>query len=115
MCIRDRRIIEHLDLRLVDSDGVALWARFTEGVSGTFSLLDTNGDVLGYATAGSSDPLESDSAILDLADSNFAGSGPTGFSMQVNFTVRFKASAAGRRYNIEFMPPMIMAGYKGQM
>lgn len=107
------RIIEHLDLRLVDSDGVALWARFTEGVSGTFSLLDTNGDVLGYATAGSSDPLESDSAILDLADSNFAGSGPTGFSMQVNFSIRFKPSAAGRRYNIELYATDDNGGVQG--
>ncbi len=107
------RIIEHLDLRLVDSDGVALWARFTEGVSGTFSLLDSNGDVLGYATAGTSEPLESASATLDIADSNFAGSGPTGFSMQVNFTVRFKASAAGRRYNIELYATDDNGGVQG--
>ncbi|XSG75112.1 DUF11 domain-containing protein [Herpetosiphon llansteffanensis] len=107
------RIIEHLDLRLVDGDGVALWARFTEGVSGTFSLLDSNGDVLGYATAGTTEPLESDSVILDLADSTFAGSGPTGFSMQVDFTVRFKASAAGRRYNIELYATDDNGGVQG--
>lgn len=95
------RVIEHLDLRLVDADGVGLWARFTEGVTGTWSLLDRDGEVVGYALAGSADPLESDTAILDVADSTFAGSGPTGFSMNVHFTVRFKPAAAGRRYNIE--------------
>jgi uncharacterized repeat protein (TIGR01451 family) len=95
------RVIEHLDLRLVDADGLGLWARFTEGVSGTWSLLDSDGEVIGYAIAGTADPLESDTAILDVADSSFAGSGPTGFSMNVNFAVRFKQSAAGRRYTIE--------------
>ncbi len=36
-----------------------------------------------------------------MADSTFAGSGPTGFSMNVDFAVRFKQPAAGRRYSIE--------------
>ncbi len=94
------RVIDSLDLRLVNADGIGLWARFTEGVSGTFSLLNSDGDIIGTATAESSSMLRSDTAELDVAASGFAGSGPTGFSMNVSFNVTFTAAARGR-YNIE--------------
>lgn len=94
------RIIDSLDLRLVNADGIGLWARFTEGVSGTFSLLNSEGDIIGTAIAESTTILSSDTAELDVEASSFAGSGPTGFSMNVTFNVTFNEAARGR-YNIE--------------
>jgi len=94
------RIIDSLDLRLVNADGIGLWARFTEGVSGTFSLLNSEGDIIGTAIADTPNILSSDTAELDVEASSFAGSGPTGFSMNVTFNVTFNEAARGR-YNIE--------------
>ncbi|GAA5526343.1 hypothetical protein [Herpetosiphon gulosus] len=94
------RIIDSLDLRLVNADGIGLWARFTEGVSGTFSLLNSEGDIIGTALAETPSILSSDTVELDVEASSFAGSGPTGFSMNVTFNVTFNEAARGR-YNIE--------------
>ena len=95
------RVIDHLDLRLADADGAGIWLRFTEGLSGTFSLLDAAGVPIGVAEAGSDQVLDNEFAELDVAASSFAGSGPTGFSMQASFVLRFKEAARGDRYNIE--------------
>ncbi len=99
------RSLQHLDLRLVESEGdaendasnppIALWARFNVGNPSTFALLDANGNVVGQGEPGSSGVLETSTATLDLAESSFLGTGPTGPSVTVNFVVRFKAAAAG--------------------
>jgi uncharacterized repeat protein (TIGR01451 family) len=95
------RIMDTLEMRLVDDEGVALWAQFTEGITGTFVLLDNEGVPIGVGEPGTPNVLGSDTVDLLLADSSFEGSGPTGFSVEVTFTVRFKQPAAGRRYRIE--------------
>jgi len=102
------RSLQHVDLRLVansangDSDAtplpIALWARFTVGnASGstpsTFELLDQNENVVGVGEPGSPGVIETNTAKLYLADSDFQGSGPTGPSVTVNFAVSFKAAA----------------------
>jgi YVTN family beta-propeller protein len=99
------RSLQYLDLRLVESAGdalkdasnppVALWARFNVGNPSTIALLDANGNVVGEGEPGSAGVLETNTATLDLADSSFQGTGPTGPSVTVNFVVRFKTPAAG--------------------
>lgn len=120
------RTLQNLDLRLVEarhrdeadadpsatgdtaSDGsdppIALWARFNVGNPSTFSLLDDNGNVVGTAEVGTTGTIETDKVALDLSQSSFQGTGPTGPSVTVNFAVRFKVDAAGhyaRRYRTD--------------
>lgn len=88
------RDLKYLDLRLVSRDGIALWARFV-GNTGSFELLDTNGNIIAEGLPGTAGVLQSPIATLDLSKSSLEGSGPTGPSLTVNLAVTFKSAAAG--------------------
>jgi hypothetical protein len=89
------RELQNLDLKLVHDSDVGLWARFYVGDPSTFALLDADGNVVGVGLPSSSGTLESPTATLDLAQSSFEGSGPTGPSVTIDFVVSFKPAAAG--------------------
>lgn len=97
------RDLNTLDLRLHDLDDIPLWIRFTEGTTGTFSLLDAIGNVVSSGEAGSNLVLESDTAAFDLAKSGFQGTGPDGPSVTITFTVLFKAPLRDRTFNLELL------------
>jgi hypothetical protein len=97
------RDLTSLDLRLRDEQGIVLWARFTEGVTGTFSLLDEDGKVVQSGVPGERRVLETPGARLDLAASSFIGSGPAGPDVTVHFAVAFEPIAAGRTYAVELL------------
>ncbi|MBA3531455.1 MAG: hypothetical protein H0T73_05985, partial [Ardenticatenales bacterium] len=101
------RALETLELRLRDAQGVALWVRFTEGVTSTgsmtstlgyFSLLDEMGQVVASGLPGQPLVLETESAALHLAESTVSGTGAEGPAVTVGFTVSFKPPANNRRY-----------------
>jgi hypothetical protein len=82
-----------------------------------FSLLDSNGNLVGTAVPGSTGLLETRTATLDLTQSSFQGTGPTGPSVTVNFAVRFRAPATGQNsahvYHTEVLATDILGQVQG--
>jgi hypothetical protein len=97
------RDLNTLDLRLRDGDDIPVWVRFTEGVTSTFSLLDSTGNLLGTGLPGEPIVLENTTARFDLEHSSFQGTGPTGPSVTVKFAVSVKPVASARTYSIELL------------
>jgi len=103
------RDLNELELRFRDSNGVVLWARFTESRDAQdqdnsfFSLLDVNGAVIGTGEPLSDTLLETNLGALHLAQSQFAAAGPDAPSVTVTFTISFKGPAADRNYAIELL------------
>lgn len=91
------RDLQYVDLKLVDHEGqVGLWARFIQGnPTSVFALLDSHGNVVSEGAPGTPGVLDSPTATLDLSQSSFQGTGPTGPAVTVNFVVSFKPEAAG--------------------
>jgi hypothetical protein len=94
--------LRSLDLQLTDpAGGIALWARFGVGAGSnpsTFSLLDAQGNPVGTGLPGSAGTLDTSTAAMDLTQSNFQGSGPTGPSVTVTVELSFKPPAGGQVY-----------------
>lgn len=94
------RDLDTVDLRLVDDEGVAFWARFDEA-DDTLALCDGNG-VCGAGLAPGSDAvIDGATASLHLAASAVVGSGPTGPSVDLNIAFSLDASLAGRMLRVE--------------
>ena len=121
----DLRVVEKVERREEEGEGeseaneplIALWARFNVGNPSTFALLDAKGNLVGTGLPGSTGVLETNTATLDLAESSFQGSGPTGPSVTVNFVVSFKAPAAGedsaRVYTAELLATDVLGQVQG--
>ncbi|MCE7986692.1 MAG: CSLREA domain-containing protein [Caldilinea sp. CFX5] len=105
------RDLATVDLQLTapDAEGETrqpLWLRFTEGVTTSagltltngLMLFDSDGNLAGLGEPGSNGVIESDLALVDLAQSRVAGSGEAGQSVALTVAVRFKAAAAGQVY-----------------
>jgi hypothetical protein len=98
------RVLDNLQLRISDEQGVALWVYFQQvaGSPGTFSLVHPQTGTLGPAFApGSPNRLETDAAVLHLASSFVDG--PPGSQVGLTLDVSFKPRAAGRTYQVEVL------------
>jgi hypothetical protein len=95
------RLLDKVDLRLVDDEGSSMWLRFDE-TSGTFSIYNPNSGRFGEpARPGSPNRFESNSATMYLEDSVVQGSGPTGPNVTLTYNLSFKPQAAGRTFRVE--------------
>jgi hypothetical protein len=95
------RLLQTIDFRISDDDGAILWLRFDEP-SNTFSVLNSASGNFGQGVApGSPQRFETNAATLYLEDSAVQGSGPTGPSVKLTYSVSFKPKAAGRTYRVE--------------
>lgn len=98
-----------LQWRGVDAAGqttLPLWLRLTEGVmhsdgvtvtntvTNGLTLFDSQGAVAGVGAAGESRVLASDTALIDLAQSRIAGTGPEGQSVTLTLALRLKETVA---------------------
>jgi photosystem II stability/assembly factor-like uncharacterized protein len=92
------RDLQYVELKMVDQYGVVgLWARFIPGnPTSVFALLDANGNIVSEGAPGTEGVLDSPIATLDLSQSSFQGTGPTGPGVTVNFVVSFKDSQVGQ-------------------
>jgi CSLREA domain-containing protein len=101
------RVLDSLQFRIFDDQGIILWVRFQEvaGSLGTLSLVDTKTGAVGPAFApGMANRLETAAAVLYLSES--AVDGPPGSRVSLTVDVSFKPLAAGqdgRTYQIEVM------------
>jgi photosystem II stability/assembly factor-like uncharacterized protein len=94
------RDLDHVDLKLTDDSGnTGLFARLSIGATAsdptTFAVLDGNGVVTGQGLPSSTGTIGTPKFNLDLANSSFLGTGPTGPTVTCNFTVSFRPAAAG--------------------
>lgn len=88
-----------------------LLLRFTEGVTTSAEITLTNGLLLfnsdgslaGLGEPSSAGVIESDLALLDLAQSRITGSGEAGQSVTLTVALRFKPEAAGHVYTASLM------------
>jgi trimeric autotransporter adhesin len=100
------RDLNTIDLQLRYEDQTPLWVRFTEGVTDTAGIAITNGltlhnsdgSIAGMGAPGDDTLLESDTAVLDLAQSRVQSSGPDGKDVTLTLAVRLKGAAAGKVY-----------------
>jgi len=106
------RDLKSLDFRIADKEKTALWVRWDEATN-TLSGADKNengknanqhvrfteGEAPGAAKV-----VQTDYALLHLADSSVVGSGPTGKSVTLNLSVSFTPKAGGGSYTLELAP-----------
>jgi hypothetical protein len=100
------RDLNHIDLQLRHEEQMPLWVRFTEGFTETAGISTTNGLALynsdgtlaGVGMPGENELLESDSAVLDLAQSRVEGSSPDGQEVMLTLAVQLKQAAANQVY-----------------
>jgi Tol biopolymer transport system component len=102
------RAMDEMDLRLEGDEQTALWVRYQQSEdqdgkdTSTLTLLNADGRPVGSGRFGESKVLENEMVSLDLYQSSFTGSGPTGRKVTVRFAVLFKEAAASEEpYNIE--------------
>jgi hypothetical protein len=95
------RLLNTIDLLIADDDGAVLAIRWKEPEN-TFTLFDPeNGKFTHSGVAGSRKHFETPEAVFYLDDSGSVGSGPSGQSVTINYSLSFKPKAAGRTYNVE--------------
>ena len=95
------RLLNTIDLLIVDDEGAALAIRWKEPEN-TFTLFDpAKGKFTHSGAARSHKHLETPEAVLYLDESDSVGSGPTGRSVTINYSLSFKPKAAGRTYSVE--------------
>jgi hypothetical protein len=95
------RLLDTIDFRIIDDQGSAMWVRFDEP-SNTFSLFNPiSGRYENPVTPGSPQLFESNAATMYLEDSRVQGSGPTGPSVLLTYSLSFKPQAAGRVFRVE--------------
>ncbi|HEY6169127.1 MAG TPA: Ig-like domain-containing protein [Verrucomicrobiae bacterium] len=95
------RQIDSIDLKISDDAGTAMFVRWHE-TENAFSLLNPhNGKFVRTAAAGSPSRFETELATVYLEKCDSLGSGPTGQSVIVSYSISFKPLAAGRSFNIE--------------
>jgi hypothetical protein len=101
------RVLDTLQLRIFDEQGIILWVRFQEvaGSPGTFSLVNPKNGAVGPAfEPGMPNRLETEAAVLYLSGS--AVDGPPGSRVGLTLDVSFKPQAAGqdgRTYQIDVL------------
>jgi hypothetical protein len=94
------RSLDTVDLRLVDGDETVLWVRFDEAAN-TLALCTTNDECLPGETPGGSGELRAEAATLFLDESQVMGSGPTGPSVDLVYTIGVEPSLSGRELLVE--------------
>jgi hypothetical protein len=95
------RVLDSLDLLIINDEGEALAVRWQEP-DDTFSLFNPAADrFVRTAPARSSARFETAAATLFLDQSSSQGSGPTGHSVTVNYSLVFKPKAADRVFRVE--------------
>ncbi len=95
------RLLDTVDIRIIDDEDSALNVRFTEA-DNTFSLFDpANGKFFHPDAPGSRTHFETDAVVMYLEKSEVIGSGPTGPSVLLNLNLSFKPKAAGRVFHVE--------------
>jgi hypothetical protein len=105
------RDLNTVDVQLRHDEDMPLWVRFTEGLTETSGISLTNGLALyngdgtlaGVGRPGQALVLESDTATLDLAHSQVAGSGPDGKTVTLTLAVRLKQLTAGNVYTVTLL------------
>ena len=94
------RDLSTIDLRFSDGEDAVLWLRFDEA-SGTVALVDPiSGQASAGAEPGSADQLRTAVAVLDLAGTTLAGSGPTGRSVTLTLALSFLRPSASGAYEV---------------
>lgn len=95
------RLLEKIDFRILDDQGSVMWVQFHEPTN-TFRLFNpASGNYGNPVTPGSPQRFESNAATMHLADSRAQGSGPTGPSVVLTYSLSFKPQAAGRQFRAE--------------
>ncbi len=95
------RLIDTIDLRLIDDEGTAMWVRFDEAAN-TFSMFNPKSGRFGDAyPPGSPYTFQTSAATLYLATTSVVGTGPTGPSATLTYDLRFKPRAAARNFRVE--------------
>jgi hypothetical protein len=95
------RLLDAIDLLIADDQGVALAVRWQEPED-TFSLFHPAANrFVRTVAAGSRARFETEAATLDLEQCGSHGSGPTGPSVTINYSLTFKHRAAGRIFSVE--------------
>jgi hypothetical protein len=93
--------LKNVDLRIRHGNLIILWARFNEA-DNTFSVFHPLAGTFGRGVSpGSAELLETAQATLHMADTSVLGSGPTGPSVTLTFSLSFKLLAVGRDYVVE--------------
>jgi hypothetical protein len=95
------RLLETIDLRLVDEEGVAMWVQFHEPTNTFREINPKNGKPGGPVAPGSSATFQSNTAVMYLQQSSVVGTGPTGPSVTINYNFSFKPKARGRRFRVD--------------
>lgn len=93
--------LKNVDLRIRHGNLIIMWARFNEA-DNTFAVFHPLTGTFGRgATPGTDVRLETAEATLHMADTSAVGTGPTGPSVTLTFSLSFKLLAAGRDYVAE--------------
>lgn len=97
------RVLDTLHLRLVNDEGVAIWARFRE--SGEDLMLGLLGDDGTFVEGRAGEPrmLTSSAGSLDLSKSAVQGSGPDGPSVSVTFALVPSEATRGQVFRVELL------------
>lgn len=94
------RGLDTIDLRLMDDADIALWVRFAEA-AGTFALCNADDDCLPGIPSGGDEVLRAAAASLRLDGSEARGSGPTGPSVELRYSIGIEPALSGRELRVE--------------
>jgi hypothetical protein len=95
------QLLKTIDLVIADDAGSILDVRWKEPEN-TFSLFKPgSAKFVDTAVAGSAQRLDTPGATLYLRQSGSQGSGPTGQSVTIHYSLSFKPQAAGRTFTVE--------------
>jgi len=95
------RLLDTIDFRVIDDQGSVMWVRFSEPAN-TFSLFNPISGTFGNPVIpGSPQPFETNAATMYVEGSRVQGSGPTGPSVVMTYSLSFKPQAAGRVFRVE--------------
>jgi hypothetical protein len=95
------RLLDTIDFRIIDDRGSVMWVRFSEPTN-TFSLYNPNNGSYGTpVTPGTVERFDSNAATMYVEHSSVQGSGPTGPSVVLTYSLSFKPRAAGRTFRVE--------------
>jgi photosystem II stability/assembly factor-like uncharacterized protein len=97
------RLIDKIDLRLIDDEGLAMWVRFDEAAN-TFQMFNSNSGRFGQAySPGGHHAFQTSAATMYLEGSAVQGTGPTGPSATLTYDLGFKPRAGGRTFRVEVL------------
>ncbi len=97
------RLLNEIELRIVDDQGTAIWVRFDEA-SNTLRQIDPELGAIGRPVQpGSPVEFATESAVMYLASSRVQGSGPTGPDVTLSYDLSFRSPATGRTFRVEVL------------